>query len=45
MDIKKIEEFLVEYCGYKSIEDAIENTPEVNLYPIYGELEKKEKVS
>ena len=38
MDIKKIEEFLVGYCGYKSIEDAIKNTPKLNLYPIYGEL-------
>lgn len=45
MDMKKIEEFLIGYCGYKSIEDAIENTPKVNLYPIYGELNLKRKLN
>lgn len=45
MDIEKIKEFLIGYCGYKSLEDAIENTPKINLYPIYGELEDKEETS
>lgn len=44
MDIEKIKEFLIGYCGYKSLEDAIENTPDINLYPIYGELEELEEV-
>ena len=43
MDIEKIKKFLIEECGYKSIEDAIKNTPRVNLYPIYGELIKEDK--
>lgn len=43
MDIRKIEEFLIRECGYKSIDDAIKNTPKVNLYPIYGKLEDKNK--
>lgn len=38
MNLKAIEKFLIEECGYKSIEDAIKNTPKLNLYPIYGEL-------
>lgn len=45
MDIEKIKEFLIGYCGYKSLEDAIENTPAVNLYPIYGEIKKEKKSS
>ena len=38
MDMDRIKDFLIKECGYKSIEDAIKNTPKVNLYPIYGEL-------
>ena len=38
MNIEAIEKFLTEECGYKSIDDAIKNTPKVNLYPIYGDL-------
>lgn len=41
MDLKKIEDFLINVCGYKSIEDAIKNTPKLDLYPIYGELPKE----
>lgn len=35
---ERVEKFLIEKCGYKSIDDAIKNTPKVNLYPIYGDL-------
>lgn len=43
MDMELIKKFLIEECGYKSIEDAIKHTPKLNLYPIYGELNKEEK--
>lgn len=45
MDLKRIEKFLIEECGYKSIEDAIKNTPKINLYPIYGELKPRKKLN
>ena len=45
MDLKRIEKFLIEECGYKSIEDAIKNTPKINLYPIYGELKSRKKLN
>lgn len=38
---ERVEKFLIEKCGYKSIGDAILNTPKVNLYPIYGDLGEK----
>lgn len=40
MDMNLIKKFLIYECGYESIEDAIKNTPKINLYPIYGELPK-----
>lgn len=43
MDMELIKKFLIEECGYKSIEDAIKNTPKINLYPIYGEIDKEDK--
>ena len=38
MNMDLIKKFLINECGYKSIEDAIKNTPKINLYPIYGEV-------
>lgn len=40
MNMDRIIDFLIKECGYKSIDDAIKNTPKINLYPIYGELPK-----
>ncbi|MGG7213788.1 hypothetical protein ACQPUY_09240 [Clostridium nigeriense] len=37
--MEKIKKFLIEECGYKSIEDAIKNTPKINLYPFVGEVD------
>ena len=42
MDIEKIEEFLVGYCGYKSIEEAKKNYTPLNLYPLIGEIKVKD---
>lgn len=42
MNIKKIEEFLVDYCGYKSIEEAKRNYTPLNLYPLIGEIKFKD---
>ena len=38
MDIKKIEEFLIGYCGYESIEEAKKNYIPLNFYPLIGEI-------
>lgn len=43
MDMKLVEKFLIEECGYRSIEDAIKNTPKLNLYPIYGKIDNNDK--
>lgn len=40
MDIEVIEKFLIEECGYKSINDAIKNTPRINIYAFVGEVNK-----
>lgn len=45
MNLKAIEKFLIEECGHESLEDAIKNTPQVNLYPIYGEIKKRRLTS
>lgn len=42
MDMKAIENFLINECGYKSIEDAIENTPKINFYAFVGKVENEE---
>ena len=38
MNIELIEDFLINECGYKSIEDAITNTPRINIYAFVGEV-------
>ena len=38
MNMELIEKFLIEECGYKSIEDAKAKFTPMNLYPIYGEI-------
>ena len=40
MDMEVIEKFLIEECGYKSINDAIKNTPRINIYAFVGEVER-----
>lgn len=40
MDIEKIKKFLIDECGYKSIEDAIANTPRINIYAFVGEVNR-----
>lgn len=40
MDIEKIEKFLIEECGYKSIEDAIKDAPKINFYAFVGEVNR-----
>lgn len=43
MDMKAIEGFLINICGYKSIEDAKENYKPLNFYPLIGEIDFKEE--
>ncbi len=43
LDMKKIEKFLIEECGYKSIEDAKEKYVPLNLYPLMGEINIKKE--
>lgn len=43
MNLKEIENFLINICGYKSIEDAIKNTPKLNFYPLIGEIDFKKE--
>lgn len=40
MNIELIKRFLIDECGYESIEDAIKNTPRINLYAFVGEVAK-----
>lgn len=40
MDIELIKRFLTDECGYESIEDAIRNTPRINIYAFVGEVAK-----
>ena len=37
--MKKIEEFLIDVCGYKSIEEAKRNYKPLNFYPLMGEID------
>ena len=39
MDLKRIEDFLINYCGYSSIEEAKKNYKPMNLYPLIGDIE------
>lgn len=43
MDMKLIEKFLVEECGYKSIEDAKGKYVPLNFYPLMGEINIKKE--
>ena len=45
MDLELIKKFLVDECGYESIEEAKKNYTPLNLYPLIGEinLNKEEK--
>ena len=43
MDMKLIEKFLIEECGYKSIEDAKRKYVPLNLYPLMGEINTKKE--
>ncbi len=40
MNMDLIKKFLINECGYKSIEDAIKNTPKVNFYAFVGEVNR-----
>lgn len=40
MDMELIKKFLIDECGYESIEDAIKNTPRLNFYAFIGEVKK-----
>lgn len=43
MNMELIEKFLIDECGFKSIEDAVKNMPRINIYAFVGEVEKKNK--
>ena len=40
MNMELIKKFLIDECGYKSIEDAIANTPRMNIYAFVGEVNR-----
>ncbi|MDC4239862.1 hypothetical protein NE398_06755 [Clostridium tertium] len=40
MDMELIKKFLIDECGYKSINDAIKNTPRINIYAFIGEVNR-----
>lgn len=43
MNLKKIEELLINVCGYKSIEEAKKNYKPLNFYPLIGEIDIKKE--
>lgn len=43
INYRRIEKFLIEECGYKSVEEAVSNYTPLNLYPLIGDLSKKEE--
>lgn len=38
MDMEAIEDFLINVCGYKSIEEAMKKYKPLNFYPLMGEI-------